>query len=111
MSRELSVEEIESIRSYADDQIDPLHPDFGQVIALCDMALRAKAAEQRAGELAKALEATHNIALRLCDAKNGTSQWTDARHDFMSQMKINQEVFERAVQQTKSTPALGEGER
>lgn len=112
MSRELSVEEINESLAYFEnenscDRIRLKH--FEKIEAIHKLALRAKAAEQRAGEdIRKAVEAGFATAIRyLCAGiprQDGMPRNFEIRAEDYEGM-----ILETLEALTKSTPALGEG--
>ena len=73
--------------------------------ALCDLALRAKAAEQRAGELVEALESWEKYIQYVEKHGFGIAGSEMLRFEETKKALKNYRVL------TKSTPALGEGEK
>ena len=80
MSRELSVEEIERLKNllasfeWETEDAAFVHsftkgPHYSRLEALCDLALRAKAAEQRAGELVEALDKLYKFTYGVLDRR------------------------------------------
>ena len=116
MSRELSVEEIEKIRARHDLDFEHSRTSRAnnlEIHALCDLALRAKAAEHRAGELA--LKPTE-IDMLKDDLASLEQELKDeyyaepGSHESCYRLECRIKVIKTAIAPYQnSTPTLGEG--